>query len=260
MKQAKSVLLPIATGLFFLVYGIVTGNHELFVGGLVAGALGVMWKQVARWDEQGSHPLRGRLPRRAIGIAVCALALFAVATAWGVARGIIPGALVAVMGWFVAAAPIVAAPYLLIYWIARRRARAALEWPTTVGTVTSSFMEETASEWPAPIILYEYAVDDRIHRGSRVMFGGSGAMEPRQAEEILAACPIGGQIPVYYNPARPGQCSLIPGTKGPNRGLLLGAVLSAGACLLGAGAIALMVVLGLVDAALTAIVGHRVLP
>jgi hypothetical protein len=250
-----------AVGILLIGGGLVMGDWEYALSGLVTLAVGVVWEVVRKRRIGGDEFVaRWRPSHRTLRLLAGLVVVFAVATAWGVYAAIIPAELVGVLLAFAAAAPILAAPFLFFYWRALARARAAAAWPDTVGRIESSYLEEVVSPWPAPIIVYSYAVGGRRYKRSRVRFGGTGAMNPADAEQLLADCPAGAEVPVFYNPKRPGQSCLLPGGGGPNKGLLWGAGLMAGTALLGTAAIALMILLGLVDAALTAIVGHRVLP
>lgn len=252
-------MLPLALGL--LAYGIVTGQMETALYSLISIAAGIVWDLIRARQTGDADPAPGlRLSRRKVRVLAYGLALFAAATAWGIYQGSVPSGLVMIMLGFVAAAPILALPYLIFYRIALAKARSAQGWPSIKGKVVNAFMEQVGSVWPAPIIIYSYAVDDRAYRSSRVRFGGTGMMSPVDAEQLLERFPTGAEVDVYYDPKRPGQSVLIQTHEAPSRNLLWGAALSAGAALLGAGLMALMVLLGIVDAVLTAVVGHRVLP
>ena len=57
-----------------------------------------------------------------------------------------------------------------------------------------------------PLVEYEYRVNDRSFRGSRIMIGG-GQSEV-ELEYVLGRYPLGAKVVVYYNPADPNQAVL----------------------------------------------------
>jgi hypothetical protein len=256
LKSLPLILLAIA----LLAWGIWAEHFEAVLSSVLVAGIGILWEAIRARRLSGAdvvkrwRPSRGTLRRFAY-----LLGAFAALTAWGVYRKIIPGELVVVMLAFAAAGPVLASPVLFAYWRALANSRAAEGWPQATGQIVNSFMQ-SVSAWPAPIVIYTYNVGSRRYRRGRVRFGGTGAMNPAAAEQILASCPIGAEVPVFYNPKRPGQAVLLPGQHGPNKSLLWVAGLLAGVPLLGAVMMALFILLGLVDAALTAIIGHRVLP
>jgi hypothetical protein len=255
-RSLPLILLAVALG----AWGIWAGQAEAVLTSALGVGIALVWEAMRARGLSGADVLkRWRPSRRTLRRLAYGLAAFAALTAWGVYRGIIPGELVLVMLIFAATGPILAAPFLLAYWRTRANSTAAGSWPQTTGEVVSSSMLETHG-WKAPIVAYAYSVDGRRYRRARVRFGGTGAMNPTAADQLLASCPAGAQIPVFYNPKRPGQAVLLPGELGVNKGLLWIAGLLAAVPLLGAGMMALFVLVGLIDAALTAMVGHRVLP
>ena len=257
----KFVDIAISVGLILLIGAVLTQDAEWVVEGLAALAVGIIWDFAHDRKLSGADVVRRWRPApRTLVFLGYLLVAFAAATAWGIYRGIIPSELVVIMLVFVVVAPVLAAPYLFFYRRALVRSKAAESWPQTTGRVENSFMEDKVSDWPAPIVVYTYSVGDRAYRGTRVLFGGTGAMNPTAAGQVLAAFPAGAEVPVFFNPERPGQSVLLRVAAGADKRLLWGAGVSAGAALAGATFMALIVVLGLVDAALTAIVGHRVLP
>lgn len=259
MRQWSRLLWILPLGLVLLA--IWTGHVEAALYALISLAAGIVWELFRARKTGGADLAKGlRLSRRKIRVLAYVLATFAAATTLGVYLGAVPSELVLVMLALVAAGPILAFPYLVFYWAALARSKSAESWPHTKGKVETSYMEEVVSVWPAPIVIYTYAVDERSYRSTRVRFGGTGAMNPVAAEQLLSRYPTGAQVDVFYDPKRPGQSVLIPEQDAPGRNLLWGAGLSAGAAFLGAGMTAFIVLLGLVDAVLTAVVGHRVLP
>jgi ribosomal protein L35AE/L33A len=227
---------------------------------LASIALGLAWDFAHERRLTGADLLKRWRPSAGkLRIAGFALALFVIATAFGVWRGFIPAALVVIMLGLVVAAPVLAAPFLFFHRRSAVKAKAAEAWPEVTGRVVDAFVTE-AGGWPAPIVIYSYEVDGRLYRGSRLRFGGTGGMSPGAVEQVLAAYATGSEVAVFHDPKRPAKSVLLKGEAGASKSLLWGAGCMATAPLFGALAFGLMVVLGLVDAALTAIVGHRVLP
>jgi hypothetical protein len=261
LKKWAGLISLLLTAFSTLIVGIVTNTVELVLSSFFATAVGIVWEFVHVRNIDASDITERLQPsRRALRIAGIVFGVFAGATTWGVYRKIIPFELVMTMLCFAAAAPVVAAPYLYFYRRTLAKSKAADNWPLAPGRVKNSVMEETVSVWPAAIVIYVYEVNGKQYRGTRVRFGGTGAMHPAAAQQVLAMYPIGATVSVYYDPERPGQSVLIPGGATPDKRLLWGAGMSAGAVMIGATMMALFVVLGLIDAGLTAIVGHRVLP
>lgn len=240
----------IGIGIVVAVWGLWRQNYEELTAGLLGIALGLAWdfaherrltgaQLVERW-----FPPVGKL--RLLGYA---LSVFAMLTAFGVWRGIVPAGMVAVMLGLAIAGPVLAAPFVWFHRRAGARAKAAADWPQVAGRVETSFMSQFAA-WPAPIVTYSYEADGRRRHGSRVRFGGTGGMNPADAEQLLASYPEGADVPVYYNPQRPGQSVLLHGDAAANKGLVWGAGCMAAAPLLGAVVMALFVLATLVSAAL----------
>ena len=242
-KLAETV---ICIGIVVVVWGVWRQNYEEMATGLLGIALGLAWDFAHERRLTGAQLLERWVPSAGkLRILGYALAAFAVLTAWGVWQGSVPAAMVAIMLGLAVAAPVLAAPFVWFHRRSAAKAKAAEGWPQVMGQVKTSFMSQAAA-WPAPIVTYRYEVDGRRHHGSRLRFGGSGAMNPTEAEQVLASYPLGAEVPVYYDPERPGRSVLLHGEAAANKGLMWGAGCMAAAPLLGAAAMAVMVLVSLV--------------
>lgn len=260
MRRWSRALWILPFGLALLAVGIWADQLEAALTGLVTLSAAILW------HSMGSGPIGGgdlakrlRPSRRTVRVLAFVLAFGAAVIGWGLYQGRIPVWMLLFMLGFLAAAPILAFPYLIAYRITVARAKPAEAWPRTRGKVLNAFMLEVITVWPAPIVIYTYTVEGRTYRKGRVRFGGTGFMKPAAAREILDRHKIGTEIDVYYDPERPGRSVLIPGQEAPGRNILLAAAMSGGVALLAAFLTALMIFLGQFDVPLTAAVAYGLL-
>jgi hypothetical protein len=99
------------------------------------------------------------------------------------------------------------------------RALRMKSWPVTPGRVTQSDMIVRDTSYRGvkghsyePVVAYNYSVAGRVYTSKQVksinlMFGDPGGSESR-----LAQYPVGKEIDVYYNPAKPADAVLEQGT------------------------------------------------
>lgn len=94
-------------------------------------------------------------------------------------------------------------------WLMHRKAKsveaqvaASQGWPSAPGTITRSGARVVNSVY-YPAIRYDYAVGGQSFSATRYAFGNwSGTHQ--QVSEVLMGLPEGEQVPVYYDPAKPG--------------------------------------------------------
>lgn len=100
---------------------------------------------------------------------------------------------------------------------ARRQADAATAWPTAVGRITESRVEdsiETSGEGDAETVwfarvAYAYSINGQRLTGTRIGYGVPTRHDTEAAARALAArFPEGAEIPVRYDPANPAEAVL----------------------------------------------------
>lgn len=101
----------------------------------------------------------------------------------------------------------------------------AYQYPTVVGRVTrSEVMRHSGSKGISTYeawVEYTYRVGPDEYTGTRVRYGGFHSSDPTWARALVAAHPVGKEIPVHYNPKNPGDALLTPGLEGNDLWLLL---------------------------------------
>lgn len=102
-------------------------------------------------------------------------------------------------------------------------AKASLTWPSVIGKVIRSQVSRSENidqenrhtvSYLADVA-YEYVVGEQTLQGERVQFGGrvsGGSAKP--AQKVVDRYPVGAEVTVYYDPARPNQCTLERTTAG----------------------------------------------
>ena len=115
-----------------------------------------------------------------------------------------------------------------IYLIVRRQALASVTWPTAIGRVTTSMVDaETRRDehddddgtsrvrietMYRAVINYTYRVDGRDYYGSGLTGDWTALHASREAAQaVVDAHPVGHDVAVYYDPARPGTAMLTRG-------------------------------------------------
>ena len=96
------------------------------------------------------------------------------------------------------------------------QAKQIRSWPTVVGSVASSGIDEAVNRKGRryrPVILYRYEVDGRTYESDTVCGNDAKSYPDRaDAEGLLEEVVSGGSPTVYYNPEDPGQAVLTPGS------------------------------------------------
>ena len=93
----------------------------------------------------------------------------------------------------------------------RRKMAAVSQWPSTMGTITSSFLERRHSSDDGgstdyPVVQYSYQVSGQAYQSTKLApgpaVGGSGA------GKVVGRYPAGAQVMVFYNPQNPSDAVL----------------------------------------------------
>jgi Protein of unknown function (DUF3592) len=111
-----------------------------------------------------------------------------------------------------------------------------VEWPTVVGTITSSSVVEDRSGRGVahyPTVSYSYEVAGVARTGRAIDLTGGSELE-NQAQRKISKYPVGAAVQVYYNRDKPGESLLSPGMNG-----FMWAVLSLSLVVIGAGCVGL---------------------
>jgi uncharacterized protein DUF3592 len=99
--------------------------------------------------------------------------------------------------------------FLAIIFFMRRRMAVVGQWPSTMGTVVMSTIEQRSSEdgyTDYPVIQYSYQVAGQSYQSMKRApgpeVGGTGA------RKVVANYPAGAQVMVFYNPQNPSDAVL----------------------------------------------------
>ena len=92
--------------------------------------------------------------------------------------------------------------FLTILFFMRRRMATVSQWPSTMGTVLMSRIEQRSSSEGGytdyPVVQYSYQINGQAYQNAKLApgpeVGGSGA------GKIVARYPAGAQVMVFYNP------------------------------------------------------------
>ena len=111
--------------------------------------------------------------------------------------------------------------FLGILFFMRRRMAAVSQWPSTMGTVSASYLERRHSSSDSgstnyPVVQYSYQVSGQSYQSTKLApgpeVGGTGA------GKVVARYPTGAQVMVFYNPQNPSDAVLE--TKAPAQWIL----------------------------------------
>ena len=100
--------------------------------------------------------------------------------------------------------------FLGIIFFMRRKMAAVSTWPSTIGTVVMSTIEQRSSSEGGytdyPVVQYSYQVSGQMYQNMKLApgpeVGGSGA------RKVVAKYPAGAQVMVFYNPQNPSDAVL----------------------------------------------------
>lgn len=93
----------------------------------------------------------------------------------------------------------------------QRKMNAVQSWSTTMGTVTSSYLERRRSSNNSgstnyPVVHYTYQVGGQAYQSSKIApgmeVGGTGA------GKVVERYPMGAQVMVFYDPQKPSDAVL----------------------------------------------------
>jgi hypothetical protein len=122
------------------------------------------------------------------------------------------------VGALLPALVILAASTLLSFVVAYKlvKARQAARWPSAAGVITRSRtrvvkerrVQEVTTAKTVAALEYQYEVDGIRYHGTQIRAGDRFGSVPEA--EILDRFPEGATVPVYYNPAAPGESVLEP--------------------------------------------------
>ena len=91
----------------------------------------------------------------------------------------------------------------------------------TTGVILASSIQELRARYGfhyTPAVEYQYSVEGREYRGSRIRYGGPAVNGSHSdAERLLQAYPPGAAVTVFYRPSRPEDAVLVPGAAGSSR-------------------------------------------
>ena len=114
----------------------------------------------------------------------------------------------------------------------RRMAAAAVQWPTTAGTVISTDVAKRFREgemsfcYFVPQVRYEYEAYGIRRQGDVICISldDKGYRKEKNARDHIALYPVGKAIAVHYDPQDPEHAALEIGHVGVNRMILAGAI------------------------------------
>lgn len=112
------------------------------------------------------------------------------------------------------------AVFLTIIFFMRRRMATVSQWPSTMGSVIASRLEQRSSSEGGytnyPVVQYSYQVSGQAYQSYKLApgpeVGGTGA------GKVVARYPVGAQVMVFYNPQNPSEAVLE--TKAPAQWLM----------------------------------------
>lgn len=100
--------------------------------------------------------------------------------------------------------------FLTVIFFMRRKMAAVSQWPSTMGTVMMSRIEQRSSSEGGytdyPVVQYSYQIGGQAYQGYKLApgpeVGGTGA------GKVVARYPAGAQVMVFYNPQNPSEAVL----------------------------------------------------
>ena len=104
--------------------------------------------------------------------------------------------------------------------LAVKRGKQSEQWQKCEGKVVSAEVEEErrydpedgTSVYYYPRVHYEYQVGDKTYQGKKLKML-EASMSKKKANETIASFSTGSTVEVYYDPQKPEQAVLQPGTQ-----------------------------------------------
>lgn len=109
--------------------------------------------------------------------------------------------------------------FAILHFVRRRTARRAALWPSVTGTVTQSRTARRwglgngiwiAGLWYVPEIAYCYEIAGKSFSGRKITLSDTGYPKLRAARDVIDRYPVGANVSVYYDPAKPKRAFLEP--------------------------------------------------
>lgn len=120
---------------------------------------------------------------------------------------------------------------ILMWSFMRKQAQASLQWPATPGKIVDSRLvikeDADGDESTEARVTYAYMVEGKPFESNRVSIGG------RSARSIVVQYPLGADVQVYYDPAKPSSAVLEPGGSGLTFLLIVGIAVAVGGVVIG---------------------------
>ncbi|PSB36768.1 hypothetical protein C7B81_12620 [Aphanothece cf. minutissima CCALA 015] len=91
-------------------------------------------------------------------------------------------------------------------WL-KLRSQQCRQWPSVMGRVTESRVDDARLETTKPILRYHYDVGGQTYVGFRASFSGYGVSRAAM-ESVIKPYPQGSRVRVYYNPRHPASAVL----------------------------------------------------
>jgi len=91
-------------------------------------------------------------------------------------------------------------------WLSAR-ARQCRHWPSVMGVITESRIDDAHLETTAPVLRYRYEVRGQTYVGFRAAFSGYGVSRAAM-QSVIQPYAVGSSVTVYYDPRRPASAVL----------------------------------------------------
>ncbi len=118
-----------------------------------------------------------------------------------------------------------------LYYKNKQKISASQAWPATNGQIKAAqVIEDSNPEGStyAADIQYTYQIGGQEYIGKNIAIGGEGSsLSAKTVKDQVARYPVGKQVTVYYNPARPEEAALERRISGGNCFLVVAILLLA---------------------------------